>query len=211
MLGYFFMTAINWNDKELLQEAIHKSKSRVQVLKNLGYYPKAPISRRKLNDAIKKFDLDISHFTSRTERWDILPNIINNCFSIGDVLKAVGLQDQGDNFRTAKRHIKEMDLSTNHFRRGKGGIVSPYTFNQIFCENSIVHRSTAKAWILRENLINYSCAICHNGGEWRGEELGLRLDHINGVNNDNRLENLRFLCPNCDSQTPTYCGKNFGV
>jgi len=55
-------------------------------------------------------------------------------------------------------------------------------------------------------LIN-RCYIC-GINEWRGMPLVLRLDHINGVNDDYRLENLRLLCPNCDSQTDTYCGRN---
>jgi RNA polymerase subunit RPABC4/transcription elongation factor Spt4 len=44
--------------------------------------------------------------------------------------------------------------------------------------------------------------------EWNGKVLTLQVDHINGVNDDHRLENLRFLCPNCHSQTPTYAGSN---
>lgn len=200
------MTTINWNDKELLQEAITKSKSRVQVLKNLGYYPKAPISRRKLNNAIKKFNFDISHFTTRTDRWDCLPNVIKDCYSISDVLKSVGLQNIGDNHKTARRHITEMGLNMDHFQ-SKGGTVSHYMFDDIFCENSLAHRATAKKWILRNNLIKYSCKFCDNRGDWLGDSLSLQIDHINGVNNDHRLENLRFLCPNCHSQTPTYCGR----
>ena len=49
-----------------------------------------------------------------------------------------------------------------------------------------------------------------NEGKWQGQDLSLQLDHINGVNNDHRVKNLRFLCPNCYSQTDTYGGKNVG-
>ena len=52
------------------------------------------------------------------------------------------------------------------------------------------------------------CANCGNIGEWNGQSLTLQIDHINGINNDNRKENLRWLCPNCHSQTSTYTGKN---
>ena len=61
--------------------------------------------------------------------------------------------------------------------------------------------------IIKENLLPYKCAICGNT-EWNGKTLSLELDHINGINNDNRLENLRFLCPNCHSQTTTYGSRN---
>lgn len=73
-----------------------------------------------------------------------------------------------------------------------------------------VSRHTIKERIVKDNLIPYECAECHTD-QWRGKKLTLHLDHINGINNDNRLDNLRFLCPNCHSQTDTYCGKNNGV
>lgn len=56
--------------------------------------------------------------------------------------------------------------------------------------------------------MEYKCACCGNTGEWNGRPLVLQLDHINGDNCDNRLENLRFLCPNCHSQTDTFAGRN---
>jgi hypothetical protein len=62
--------------------------------------------------------------------------------------------------------------------------------------------------VLSENLIPYTCQLCDNDGTHNGLPLSLHLDHINGVSNDHRLENLRFLCPNCHTQTETYAGKN---
>ena len=69
---------------------------------------------------------------------------------------------------------------------------------------------TIKKRILEENLLDYKCHNngCFIGTEWLGGELSLHLDHINGDNGDNRLENLRFLCPNCHSQTENFRAKN---
>jgi len=68
-------------------------------------------------------------------------------------------------------------------------------------------RASVRKTIIREELIPYECSKC-GINEWNGKMLSLHLDHINGVNNDHRLENLRFLCPNCHSQTDTYTGRN---
>lgn len=78
----------------------------------------------------------------------------------------------------------------------------------IFVENSNHPRHRVKERIIKENLLPYECSSCSNTGSWQNKKLVLQLDHINGVNNDNRIENLRFLCPNCHSQEDTYAAKN---
>ena len=80
---------------------------------------------------------------------------------------------------------------------------------EILVENSsYTNRTRLKERLIKEKLLEYKCSICQNNGIWLNKELTLQLDHINGINNDNRIENLRFLCPNCHSQTDTYSGKN---
>lgn len=84
-------------------------------------------------------------------------------------------------------------------------------FNNIyFIKNSKISRSCIKFNIIKNKLIEYKCNECGCDDKWRDKKLILILDHINGINNDHRLENLRFLCPNCDSIQDTYCGKNIG-
>jgi hypothetical protein len=78
----------------------------------------------------------------------------------------------------------------------------------IFTENSSYSRHSLKDRILQRNLIEYRCECCKIGPEWMGKPMPLILDHINGINNDNRLENLRFVCSNCDTQLETYKSKN---
>lgn len=89
-----------------------------------------------------------------------------------------------------------------------GKIIPKYivslTSEQVFCENSQVARSSLKKFIEKEAFLEKKCSICQNEGNWLGNPLTLEIDHINGINNDNRRENLRWLCPNCHSQTPTY-------
>ena len=68
-------------------------------------------------------------------------------------------------------------------------------------------RAGVRRVIIKDGLISYKCGGC-GISEWNNRKLALHLDHINGKNSDHRLENLRFLCPNCHSQTATYTGKN---
>ncbi len=66
-----------------------------------------------------------------------------------------------------------------------------------------------KERLLREGLLRTECEQC-GLSEWRGKPLSVHIDHINGVKDDHRLENLRMLCPNCHSQTDTYGARNKG-
>lgn len=83
-----------------------------------------------------------------------------------------------------------------------------YSFEEVFIENSPQDRSLIRKRVINDKLLEYKCACCGMEPVWQGKPLPLVLDHINGVNNDNRLENLRFVCSNCDSQLPTYKSKN---
>lgn len=85
---------------------------------------------------------------------------------------------------------------------------TPLRDDQVFVEHSTYSRTSLKKRILKSNLIAYKCAICSMLPIWNGKDLVLQLDHINGINDDNRLENLRFLCPNCHTQTDTFSAKN---
>jgi hypothetical protein len=82
-----------------------------------------------------------------------------------------------------------------------------YTNEEIFCENSTYNRTHLKTRIIKNKLIEYKCSKCGLTNTWQSESINLELEHKNGINNDNRLENLTFLCPNCHSQTKTYCKK----
>lgn len=122
--------------------------------------------------------------------------------SFADVARFLGLRISGGSFRVLKKYIEKLQISTEHFHF----VPHPkQTTETILVENSsYLSSSNLKERLLKEDLlINhcYECGIL----EWTGKKLSLHLDHINGVRNDNRLENLRLLCPNCHSLTPTYC------
>lgn len=106
--------------------------------------------------------------------------------AITDILEKYGIEKP--QFNNASNFIKHDDAT-------------------VFCENSQVSQRCLRTRFIKKVPMQY-CAICNLPTQWNGKSLTLRLDHINGVHNDNRLENLRWVCPNCDSQLDTYCGRN---
>ena len=107
------------------------------------------------------------------------------------------------------RRIKELNLSIEHFKYQGGTKQKSYSFEEIFKENSTyTNLGRIKEKILDNNLMEYKCAICGNEGIWLNQPLTLQLDHIDGNHTNHSLENLRFLCPNCHTQTATYGSKS---
>lgn len=117
------------------------------------------------------------------------------------------------NSKTAKRRVKIEKLDTSHFNGNcwSKGMKLPqqsYSLEEILVENSnYSDRQRLKKKLIDANLIEDKCAVCGLEPEWNGKFLVLQLDHINGIHNDNRIENLRVICPNCHTQTDTFCGK----
>lgn len=95
-------------------------------------------------------------------------------------------------------------------RRPGAGVGGPRRrpLEEILVENSTARSTYVRKRLIDEGVLEERCVKCKIGPVWCGEPITLQLDHINGDSTDNRLENLRILCPNCHSQTDTYCGRN---
>lgn len=154
-----------------------------------------------------------------------LINIINISNSYADVLRHLGCRtDTGGNYRTLKKRLVEEQINIEgiEYRRsiefGRNATLRNQSqhrlipIEEVLIKDSNYNRTDLKNRILKEELLEYKCHICGQLPEWLGQRLTLILDHINGNPTDNRLENLRFLCPNCNSQTSTFSGrKNKGL
>jgi 5-methylcytosine-specific restriction endonuclease McrA len=107
--------------------------------------------------------------------------------------------------KLSESHKEKISKSLFGKEKNKSG---KYSNENVFVENSSYARHHIKKRILKEKLIEYKCQCCGLGNLWNQQKLVLQLDHINSVNNDHRLENLRFVCPNCHTQQHTYAAKN---
>lgn len=139
--------------------------------------------------------------------------LLKKSSTISEVLFKLGYTVKGNSwgYSQIKRRMDDLNLDYSIFK-GKSAVIKTNELNNvkkedILKENCRHQRTVLRRYIIKNNLIPYKCAIC-GCIEWQGKTLSLELDHINGINNDNRLENLRFLCPNCHSQTSTYGSRN---
>lgn len=104
-----------------------------------------------------------------------------------------------------KKKIEDLEIDVSHFNSNIPVIRSE---DNIFIKDSSADQKVLRRWYQKGNYTEYKCAICGQQPFWNGKDLIMILDHINGYNHDNRLENLRWVCPNCNYQLDTTNGKN---
>lgn len=147
--------------------------------------------------------------------WEInkedLLNLVSKSVSYKEVLNYFGLENKGNNFKTLRHRMIEDGIDFSHFKSRKEYLKifqEPTPLEFILIENSSFNRTHLKNKLLKNNILKNECYVCGQLPIWNGKPLSLQLDHINGISNDNRIENLRILCPHCHSQTENFAGKN---
>lgn len=153
----------------------------------------------------------------RSPIWNMakvdLATLVQNSSSFSTILRHFGLNNIGGNINTLKTRLDSEDINYSHIKSGRGSNAGrmfnscAVPLEQVMVENSNYSRCFLKKRIIKDGIIEYVCDICQSGPSWNDKRLVLVLDHINGVRNDNRKENLRFLCPNCNSQSDTFAGR----
>jgi 5-methylcytosine-specific restriction endonuclease McrA len=127
--------------------------------------------------------------------------------SVVDCIRALGLSDKSaKNWTRVRAQIDALGLSTVHWQREATRPGAKIPLSEILVKGSTYATSTLRLRLLSEGVLEHRCASCERT-EWLGQPIALELEHINGVSNDHRLDNLKMLCPNCHAQTPTWRGR----
>ena len=142
--------------------------------------------------------------------WDInkIKLIVNDSINFSEVLTKLNIPVRGNNINTLKNILIKNNIDYSHFTgRARKYKTNYKSANNFLKENTVIKASKLKEKLLKENIIEYKCAIC-GLSQWQNKNIILQLHHIDGNNKNNNLNNLQLLCPNCHSQTENYCGNS---
>lgn len=213
-----FQKLISFSKEELIG-LLKEHKSKVALLRTIGINPKHSKCVRYLVKFVKDNNVDITHHGQTRGLHNLftkeqIQQFANDSLCWTDLIHKLGRRFYGNMISPVKRLVKYYDINTSHFNASLAAARNRKILNniskpneEVFIEHSTLHRASIKRRIINGNLISYKCRDCNNIGTWNDKEIILELEHINGINNDHRLENLCFLCPNCHSQTATYGNK----
>ncbi|MFF7953039.1 HNH endonuclease signature motif containing protein [Streptomyces griseorubiginosus] len=206
--------------KERLEEAARGARTLTEACVRLGVDPKG-WKRRYVHERMKKLGVDVSHFEREGAKWtrDILQPVVAASTSVNDVLRRLGLDVVGGHHTNISRRIKAYGIDTSHFAPVVRTERQRYNQRRRTAEEILVEDTSPDARrvpssrlkrAMRELGVDECCAMCGSDGVWLGEPLPLEVDHIDGNWRNNRVENLRLLCPNCHSTTDSYRGRSKG-
>ncbi|EST25603.1 hypothetical protein M878_28425 [Streptomyces roseochromogenus subsp. oscitans DS 12.976] len=170
---------------------------------------------------MKKLGVDVSHFDREGVKWTrtVLEPVVAASASINEVVRQLGLDSVGGHQANIARRIKAYGIDTSHFAPVVRTERMRYnqrrrTPAEILVEDTSAHAPCIPSYrlkrVMNEVGVEERCALCDIEPVWLGEPLPLEVDHIDGNWRNNRIDNLRFLCPNCHSATDTYRGRGKG-
>jgi len=203
-----------------LRAAVASSKTVTEVLTRIGVEPHSN-SYNKLHRHIGQLGLATSHLSDarnrgKARRWtdEDLRRAVAESRSLAQAIRELGLVPAGGSFDHVGRRVRELELDTRHFL-GQGWNVGlqfrpniPLPLEEVLVADRWTSTYNLKLRLFKAGLKKPECELCGWAERAPDGRIPVELDHINGDKNDNRLENLRILCPNCHSLQPTHRGLN---
>lgn len=203
----------------ILMEKVRAARTATEVLMSLGM-PVTGYHFNRLKKRMWVLGVTMPYFRRgvRGRRWtswtdDQLREAVSGCSNYANVIRKLGLIPAGGNYEAIKRRIRELELDTSHFHSSiafhGNWRRDPTPLLEVLVADRDVPSHALKLRLFSEGLKTAACELC--GWAMRRPIDGVipvELDHINGDRRDNRLENLRILCPNCHSLQPTHRGLN---
>lgn len=192
---------------EKVQKLLSEGKSRVEIA-NILDCQKSTVNYYANPKNWEKFERKQKTQTKRLEFEEAVLSVVNQATSASNICDLIGIQHTNVNIQRVLDFLKEKDIIPEWKKKQRNSKPRGFwTKDNIFTENSSFQRSKLKDKLIEFGLKENKCEICGNI-QWLEQPIPLQIHHINGINNDNRVENLQILCPNCHALTDNYCGKN---
>ena len=147
-----------------------------------------------------------------------IEEVVSNSFSSSEACEKLGMAGKSGSATRFRKFLDDNKIDHSHWTgqswsKGKTSLDDDRLRKSkdnslIFTENSNASSHYVRSLLLKHNLKVHKCESCSISNEWNDKPINLQMDHINGDRKDHRLENLRWLCPNCHSQTDTFCSRN---
>ena len=181
--------------------------------KNGSTYCAKILNKTKSSIFSKARKLKLEYNTKQIYKKEILEPIVKSSFTIKEVLQKLSLRAAGGNYKAVNKYIKIHNIDISHFETNSDRCKKMINFtkkdiSEFLIENSNSCRYHLKKRLFEEGYLDNVCCLCGQDENWNGMKISLIIDHINGISNDNRLENLRIVCPNCNAGLDTFAGRN---
>jgi len=220
-------TSLIWTTStDDLSDMVDKSDTITEILTRLECNTPGGANVKTLKARCASDGIDLTHIYTKTSKVHQMSLcdfkvLVRTSSSYSAIITTLGYDiATGGPLRALKKRLKDDNIDFSHLEESEEqgyvkGLKPPgtshpiRTLKHILVENSTyTYNQPLKIKLMEEGLLTNMCSICNILPDWNGEKLVLQLDHINGTSNDNRIENLRMLCPNCHSQTDTFCRQN---